>query len=85
LNPERFRFAAALKGWDEVLAAAEKHGLAVVPALGVCADRNDGSRNEIWHAWDKNPFSFERGGSAGFAMLGASHPIGRRSRCQGKR
>jgi hypothetical protein len=56
--------AAVLKGWDEVLAAAEKHGLAVMPALGVWADWNDGSRNEIWHAWDRNPFNAQGGGPA---------------------
>jgi hypothetical protein len=56
--------ATVLTGWDEILAAAEKRGLAVVPALGVWADWNDGSRNEIWHAWDKNPFNARRGGPA---------------------
>jgi hypothetical protein len=56
--------AGQLKSWDEVLDAAEKHGLAVLPVLGVWADWNDGSRKEVWHAWGKNPFNAERGGPA---------------------
>jgi hypothetical protein len=56
--------ANILTAWDKILAAAEQRGLAVVPTLGVWADWNDGSRNEIWHAWDKNPFNAERGGPA---------------------
>jgi Cellulase (glycosyl hydrolase family 5) len=56
--------AGMLKSWDEVLDAAEKHGLAVLPALGVWADWNDGSQKETWHTWDKNPFNAERGGPA---------------------
>jgi hypothetical protein len=55
---------AMLKAWDEVLDAADKHGLAVLPVLGVWADWNDGSRKETWHAWDKNPFNVERSGPA---------------------
>jgi hypothetical protein len=56
--------AAVLKAFDETLDAAEKHGLAVLPVLGVWADWNDGSRKETWHVWDKNPFNAERGGPA---------------------
>jgi hypothetical protein len=56
--------AAVLKSWGEVLDAAEKQGLAVLPVLGVWADWNDGSRKETWHAWDKNPFNAKRGGPA---------------------
>jgi hypothetical protein len=56
--------AAVLKSWDEVLDAAEKRGLAVLPALGVWADWNDGSRKETWHRWDENPFNAARGGPA---------------------
>jgi hypothetical protein len=54
--------AAVLKSWDEILDAAEKHGLAVLPALGVWADWNDGSQKETWHTWDKNPFNARCGG-----------------------
>jgi hypothetical protein len=36
----------------------------VLPVLGVWADWNDGSRQETWHAWDRNPFNAERGGPA---------------------
>jgi hypothetical protein len=53
-----------LKSWDEVLDAAEKHGQAVLPVLGVWADWNDGSKKETWHAWDRNPFNAARGGPA---------------------
>ena len=56
--------AAMLKSWDEVLDAAEKHGLAVLPVLGVWANWNDGSKKETWHRWDKNPFNAARGGPA---------------------
>jgi hypothetical protein len=56
--------AAVLKSWDDVLDAAEKHGLAVLPVLGVWADWNDGSRGETWHAWEKNSFNVRRGGPA---------------------
>src|SRR5262249_21753891 len=56
--------AAVLKSWDEILDAAEKQRLAVLPALGVWADWNDGSRKETWHRWDENPFNAKRGGPA---------------------
>jgi hypothetical protein len=56
--------AGVLKSWDETLDAADKHGLAVLPALGVWADWNDGSRKETWHVWHENPFNAERGGPA---------------------
>jgi hypothetical protein len=54
--------AAMLNAWDEILDSAENHGLAVLPVLGVWADWNDGSKKEIWHRWDNNPFNVERGG-----------------------
>ena len=56
--------AGMLKSWDMILDAAEKHGLAVLPVLGVWADWNDGSKMETWHTWDKNPFNLVRGGPA---------------------
>ncbi|MBU4461361.1 MAG: cellulase family glycosylhydrolase [Verrucomicrobia bacterium] len=56
--------AGMLQSWDAILDAAEKHGLAVLPVLGVWADWNDGSNNETWHAWDRNPFNVARGGPA---------------------
>ncbi|MCX7044665.1 MAG: hypothetical protein NTX50_04140 [Candidatus Sumerlaeota bacterium] len=56
--------AAMLKSWDEVLDTAEKSRLAVLPVLGVWADWNDGSKKEVWHTWDKNPFNIARGGPA---------------------
>ena len=56
--------AGMLQSWDAVLDAAEKHGLAVLPVLGVWADWNDGSNQETWHRWDHNPFNIERGGPA---------------------
>ncbi|MCY2992482.1 MAG: hypothetical protein NTY19_32065 [Planctomycetota bacterium] len=56
--------AGMVKSWDAVLDAAEEQRLAVLPVLGVWADWNDGSRNETWHTWDKNPFNVERGGPA---------------------
>jgi hypothetical protein len=56
--------AGMLKSWDAVLDSAEKHGLAVLPVLGVWADWNDGSRKETWHRWEHNPFNAERGGPA---------------------
>jgi len=56
--------AGMLLSWDAVLDAAEKHGLAVLPVLGVWADWNDGSNKETWHTWDQNPFNVTRGGPA---------------------
>jgi hypothetical protein len=56
--------AGMLGSWDAVLDSAEKHGLAVLPALGVWADWNDGSKKELWHRWEDNPFNVERGGPA---------------------
>jgi hypothetical protein len=56
--------AGMLQSWDAILDAAEKHGLAVLPVLGVWADWNDGSNKETWHTWDKNPFNAELGGPA---------------------
>jgi len=56
--------AAMLRAWDEILDSAEKHGLAVLPVLGVWADWNDGSKKETWHRWENNPFNVERGGPA---------------------
>lgn len=56
--------AGMLMAWDAVLDAAERHHLAVLPVLGVWADWNDGSKNEAWHAWDKNAFNVARGGPA---------------------
>lgn len=56
--------AGMLASWDAILDAAEKHGLAVLPVLGVWADWNDGSNEETWHTWDKNPFNIARGGPA---------------------
>jgi hypothetical protein len=55
---------AVLKGWDQILDAADEHGLSVLPVLGVWADWNDGSHKETWHAWDQNPFNAARGGPA---------------------
>ena len=56
--------AGMLQAWDRILDAAEARGLAVLPVLGVWADWNDGSRKEVWHGWDKNPFNAARGGPA---------------------
>ncbi len=56
--------AGMLKAWDDILDAAESHGLAVLPVLGVWADWNDGSHKEPWHRWDKNPFNVACGGVA---------------------
>jgi hypothetical protein len=56
--------AGLLRPWDAVLDSAEKHGLVVLPVLGVWADRNDGSKKETWHRWEHNPFNAERGGPA---------------------
>ena len=56
--------AGMLQAWDTVLDAAETHGLAVLPVLGVWADWNDGSNHETWHRWDHNPFNIARGGPA---------------------
>ena len=56
--------AGMLRAWDAVLDAAEQQRLAVLPVLGVWADWNDGSKNETWHTWDKNPFNVEHGGPA---------------------
>ena len=53
-----------LQSWDAILDAADQHGLAVLPVLGVWADWNDGSKKETWHTWDKNPFNAARGGPA---------------------
>ena len=53
-----------LYAWDQILDAAGKRGLAVLPVLGVWADWNDGSSGETWHRWTENPFSIERGGPA---------------------
>lgn len=56
--------AGMLQSWDATLDAAEQHGLAVLPVLGVWANWNDGSNKETWHTWDKNPFNAARGGPA---------------------
>ena len=56
--------AGMLASWDAILNAAEKHGLVVLPVLGVWADWNDGSKKETWHRWDLNPFNVTRGGPA---------------------
>ena len=56
--------AEVMKLFDGALDSAAKHGVAVLPVLGVWADWTDGSRQEIWHAWDKNPFNRARGGPA---------------------
>jgi hypothetical protein len=56
--------AAMLESWDRVLDAAEQHGLAVLPVLGVWENWNDGSGKEPWHSWDKNPYNMARGGPA---------------------
>jgi hypothetical protein len=53
-----------LKAWDAVLDAAEKHGMAVLPVLGIWSDWNDGSHGETWHSWEKNPFNTTLGGPA---------------------
>jgi hypothetical protein len=53
-----------LNGWDIILDSAEQHGLAVLPVLGIWAMWNDGSNQEHWHNWDKNPFNTARGGPA---------------------
>ena len=53
-----------LKAWDDILDAAERHKLAVLPVLGVWADWNDGSNKETWHRWDHNPFNSALGGPA---------------------
>jgi hypothetical protein len=53
-----------MKSWDAALDAAEKYHLAVMPVFGVWADWNDGSKGEVWHAWEKNPFNIARGGPA---------------------
>ena len=54
--------AGMLRSWDAVLDSAEKHGLAVLPVLGVWADWNDGSKGENWHRWDHNPFNAREAG-----------------------
>ena len=53
-----------LRVWDAVLDAAEQHRLAVLPVLGIWSDWNDGSRGELWHVWEKNPFNAKCGGPA---------------------
>lgn len=53
-----------LKSWDATLDAAEKYHIAVMPVLGVWAEWNDGSKGEVWHNWDKNPFNAVKGGPA---------------------
>jgi hypothetical protein len=56
--------ANMLRVWDQVLDAAEKHGLAVLPVLDVWSNWNNGSGGVPlkWTAWDNNPF--KRGGQA---------------------
>ena len=53
-----------LKVWDEILDAAEREQLGVLPVLGVWADWNDGSHKETWHRWEQNPFNSALGGPA---------------------
>ena len=53
-----------LKTWDAILDAAESHGLAVLPVLGLWSPWNDGTKDETWHLWDKNPFNAALGGPA---------------------
>ena len=57
--------AATLRSWDEILDSAERHGLAVLPVLGVWADWNDGSKKETWHRWENNPFNSRSGSFKG--------------------
>lgn len=56
--------AGLLNTWDAILDAADTHGLAVLPVLGVWSPWNDGSNEETWHLWDKNPFNAALGGPA---------------------
>ena len=56
--------ANMLRVWDQVLDAAEKHGLAVLPVLDVWSNWNNGSGDVPmqWAKWDNSPF--KRGGQA---------------------
>lgn len=56
--------ADMLRVWDQVLDAAEKHGLAVLPVLDVWSNWNNGNGGVPlkWTAWDNNPF--KRGGQS---------------------
>ena len=56
--------ANMLRVWDQVLDAAEKHGLAVLPVLDVWSNWNNGSGDvpSQWAKWDNSPF--KRGGQA---------------------
>jgi hypothetical protein len=53
-----------LHAWDAILDRAEREGLVVLPVLGIWADWNDGSRNEFWHTWERNPYNAALGGPA---------------------
>ena len=58
IHPDMVKFL------DHLFASAEKHGLSVIPVFGVWADWNDGSKDEIWHQWHRNPFNAAKGGPA---------------------
>jgi len=50
--------AGMLYVWDQILDAAENHGLAVLPVLGVWSNWNNGSGGVPmeWTQWNNNPF-----------------------------
>ncbi|HJN15861.1 MAG TPA: hypothetical protein QGH10_10240 [Armatimonadota bacterium] len=50
--------------WESVFDLAEEREILVLPVFGVWADWNDGSGDEPWHAWHKNPYGPELGGPA---------------------
>ncbi|MEI7947085.1 MAG: cellulase family glycosylhydrolase [bacterium] len=56
--------ANMLRVWDQILDAAEKHGLAVLPVLDVWSNWNNGNGDvpQQWAKWDNSPF--KRGGQA---------------------
>jgi Cellulase (glycosyl hydrolase family 5) len=53
-----------LNNWEQVLDKALENNLYVIPVFSVWADWNDGSKNEAWHVWDKNPINILNGGIA---------------------
>jgi len=56
--------AAWAARWERIFDQAAQRGLAVIPVLGVWVDWNNGSNQEAWHDWEKNPFNAALGGPA---------------------
>lgn len=55
---------AWVEHWEKVFDIAAAEGMHVLPVFSAWARWNDGSRNEPWHSWHRNPYNAELGGPA---------------------